>query len=107
MKLWLGMVITGLLIAVQHWFPWRKLPGLKGANLPPRLAAYVLGVLAIAGPLTGVFLSWGNSAAVWALWALIFTAGGTTFLVYFGDWLLKVLKEKNEAEEREMKLLEE
>lgn len=107
MTLWMAIVIVVLLIVVEHWFPWRKSPWLRGKNVPPRLVSYVLGVLALAAPLTGLFLTEGNSQAVWALWWVILAGGATTFLVYAVDWLFDLLIKKSEAEEREAKLLEE
>jgi len=106
MQLWMAIILTALLIAVEHWFPWRKLPWLNGKNLPPRLIAYVLGVLTLAGPLTWLFLTWGNSEAVLGLWSVILAGGLTTCLVYAVDWVLDLARMKKEAEEREQALIE-
>jgi len=105
MQLWMAIVISILMIWVEHWFPWNLIPIVKGKDLP-RLAAYVLGVLALAGPLTGLFLSQGNSQAVWEMWVVISAAGGATFLAWFVDWVLILIAKKTEAEERELALIE-
>ena len=76
--------IVALVILVEHWFPWQRLLHRDC----PRLAAYTLGVLAIAGPLTAWLLWAGMRGAVLALWVAIVAAGAATVLGWVVDALL-------------------
>lgn len=102
----LGIVLTAfivsLLLFVEHWFPWQLM---LRAELP-RLAAYILGVLAIVVPLTGLYLFWGfhpdcrvRFGELFALWSAV-SAGGLSVIAAHGiDKLLKRLAHGAELEE--------
>lgn len=97
----MGLVIAAagaaLALLVQHWFPWELL-----LRRPlPRLAAYTLGTLALALPLTGLFLSWGELRAALALWVVI-GAGGA---VVTGAHALDRLMARRLRREEELELL--
>ena len=77
-------VFVALVILVEHWFPWQRLLGKEC----PRLLAYALGALAIAGPLTAWLLRRGMREATLALWVAIVAAGLATVLGYVVDALI-------------------
>ena len=73
----LGAILTMLLLALGHWFPWpRKLP---------RLRAYVYGVASIGVGCT----IWGGLDENWwtvlGWWILAFLGGATVYLAYWID----------------------
>lgn len=79
-------MVTAVLLAVLalwvlHWFPWKMLLGRK----LPRLAAYVLGVLAMELPL--IVLHWGT-IFVRDLVLMTLAGGTAVFLAWFVDWVL-------------------
>lgn len=102
----LGILLVGmiasLLLLVEHWFPWQ----LMLRKELPRLAAYVVGVLAIVVPLSGLYLFWGfqpgyrvNHGELIALWVAV-GSGGISVLVAHGvDELLRRLARGEETEE--------
>ena len=77
-------ICVALVILVEHWFPWQRLLGKEC----PRLLAYSLGVLAIAGPLTVWLLRRDMREATIALWVAIVAAGVATVSGYVVDALL-------------------
>jgi len=86
----IAVLICWLALWVEHWFPWQLL-----LRRPlPRLAAYILGVLAIAGPLTGLYWRWMVEPAPWpwahlvGLWAVIVGSGLATMLAWGIDALV-------------------
>lgn len=102
----LGIILTALIVSlllfVEHWFPWQLM---LRAELP-RLAAYVLGVLAIVVPLTGLYISWwidpGNRVKfgeVIALWAAVCVGGLSVMAAHGIDKLLKRLAHGAEMDE--------
>jgi hypothetical protein len=80
----LTCVVAELLLFVEHWFPWRLM---LGRDLP-RLAAYVLGVLAMMGPLTGLFAHWGEMEAVIGMWAVVASGGLAVVMAHGADWVM-------------------
>lgn len=80
----LTCVVAALLLLVEHWFPWRLA---LGRDLP-RLAAYVLGVVALVAPLTVLFARRGELDAAIGMWAVIVSGGAAVMLAYGVDWLL-------------------
>ena len=91
------VLVAVLLILVEHWLPWRKLLGQE----LPRLAAYVLGVLAMALPLTGLFTASGTvpgAQAAAALWLVILFCGLATFVAYVADHTLELRAERRAAD---------
>ena len=80
----LTCVVAALLLLVEHWFPWRLA---LGRDLP-RLAAYVLGVLALVVPLTVLFAQRGELDAAIGMWAVIVSGGLAVILAHGVDWLL-------------------
>ncbi len=97
----MGVVIAAggaaLALLTLHWFPWELL-----LRRPlPRLAAYTLGTLALALPLTGLFLSWDEARAALALWIVIGVGGASVA----GAWKLDRLMERRLRREEELELL--
>lgn len=97
-----GLVIMIVMIVVTeallHYFPWRLI--LKGHDLP-RPPAYVLGVSAIAIPLSAWLLVFGYVESVIALWLAIVSAGVVVMILYLFDYVLDLMWKDREAQERE------
>jgi len=89
----IACIITVLALLTEHWFPWRLL---LRRDLH-RVAAYVLGVLALALPLTALF--WSERRYVVALWAVIVSGGSAVMLAHFVDWLLTRIRRAEELKE--------
>ena len=96
-------LIAGLAELALHWLPWRLLLGRE----LPRVAAYVLGTLAIVLPLSGLFAMWGNWLQAAALWAVVVSAGLAVLGGYLFDGWLEHRQGQREAEERERAVLRE
>lgn len=94
-------LFAALVLWVEHWFPWR----LMLRRDLPRLAAYILGVLALAGALTWLFDQWrvagapGEWAYVAGLWAVILSGGAAVLVAHGLDWVLGRLVLSWELEE--------
>lgn len=97
-----AVLVAGLGELVLHWLPWRLL---LGGELP-RPPAYVLGTLAIALPLTGLFFAWGLWAAAVALWSVVIGAGVAVLGAYLLDGWLENRLGRAEAEVRERAVLD-
>ena len=98
---WMGILIAALMSAlslmVQHLLPW---PKIFDRDMP-RVVAYILGVLALALPLTVLFAVWALWQALLALWMVIVAGGASVLLAYaLEDWL-KVRIIAREGSERE------
>ncbi|MGI6730453.1 MAG: hypothetical protein ACOX5F_00935 [Anaerovoracaceae bacterium] len=84
-----AVLFTCVLMALLHYLPWR---GLFRRDLPV-LARYVLGVLALVGPLSVLWVvqeDWSNLVLVWS----VVVCGGLTVI------LLHVLDASIEARGR-------
>lgn len=77
----IAVLITVLLLAVEHYWPWRAI--LKH-NLH-QVTAYVLGLLAINLPITVLFLIWQSWSELIALWAATIFGGAAVMLLYTLD----------------------
>lgn len=104
--MWIPMGITALvamlLVMVEHWLPWKEMLG----KMLPRPAAYILGTLAILGPLTVLLslevLDWWQT--IMAMWLTAAAAGAGTILSYAVDhWL--AMRSRLKAAESEAKIL--
>jgi hypothetical protein len=84
----LAAVVSGLIAMLQHWSPWNELLGHK----LPRLAAYVLGTLAIIIPACAAIVL-GNLAGWLAVMTLVgctVAAGLGTVMGYLVDvWVIE------------------
>lgn len=82
---WMGIVlvvvITVLVLWVEHWGPWERLLRRRLHNL----VNYVLGVLALDIPLTGLFAVWGAWNELIALWLVTIFGGLAVMLAYAID----------------------
>ena len=92
----LAALIAVLLQAVEHWFPWRMVL----ARDLPRIPAYILGVLGVALPLSGLYWCWGAWMELVALWVVIIAAGLSVMGAYAIDWTLDRVRQSYEHEER-------
>jgi hypothetical protein len=88
-------LVAALLELVMHWFPWR----LMLRRDLHRTAAYVLGTLGIAVPLTALFAYWGQWVELLALWAVVVAAGVSVLVAYAFDALVIKLARGDEAQE--------
>ncbi len=97
-------LITVLLLLVEHYWPWRQM---LQRELHPT-ANYVLGILAIHLPLTGLFILWGLWQVVLATWLVIVCGGLAVIGVYgFDGWIkmrfrAKVAGKENATLRREL-----
>lgn len=97
------VIVAALALLALHWLPWRKLLGRK----LPRPAAYILGTLAMALPLTGLYTAWGLVWPVVAQWAVVAGSGVAVLGAYLFDAWLHQRQARKEAEEREKAMLRE
>lgn len=105
MEIVVAALIAALLLIVEHYFPWQLALGRR----LPRLAAYVIGVLAFLAPVSILFLIWTREppgyafAHLAALWIVTGGGGAAVIGCYALDWLLNRLalaKELGEILER-------
>lgn len=101
-------LVSGLIVLLEHFFPWEKVFGKK--RLSP-VANYVIGVLAFSVPFTVLLVFWqaGNIAvspiaAVIALWANIVIAGVSVMWAYGLEEKYETKMRAAEAEQREAAL---
>jgi len=82
--------VSALILLVEHWFPWRM--ALRRDLY--KLAAYILGVMGLAAPLSVLFWLWAGwpdcppYAHLVALWVVIVSGGLAVMVAYGVDWLL-------------------
>ena len=102
MDVLLTLLVVCLLLLTEHWFPWR----LMLRRDLPRVAAYILGVLALHLPLTGLYIYWASSgvdvdkhAHLVALWVVTIGGGLAVLSAYGIDWLLDSLARRYELDE--------
>ena len=75
------MVITSLILAVEHWFPW---VGVLGRTL--RLVErYVAGMLAVLLPLSVLLALWKSWEELAALWCVVVVGGAVVVVSYLVD----------------------
>lgn len=97
----LTTLIVMLFLLAQHYFPWQMLLRRK----LPRLAAYLLGMLAVILPVSGLYLFWIAQPPGWsyahlaALWASAGAGGLAVAGAYALDHLLAQLVRLSELEE--------
>ena len=102
----LTAMVAGLIIAVEHYFPWRMLIGKN----PPRLVCYTLGMLAILGPYTLLIAVWAVTInaplylAAIALWVVVVSSGLSTAACYALDTFLLNRTKVVESLKRESEL---
>lgn len=107
----IAAVVAALIQCVSHWFPWR----LVLHRELPRIAAYVLGMLGILLPVSGLYWHWDVNAVGLArhaylagLWVCVVASGLAVVIAYGIDWLVDVrarLRESNEREDAAMSAL--
>lgn len=100
-QLLITIIVVMLTLLAQHYFPWQMLLHRR----LPRLAAYVLGMLGVITPLSGLYLYWTVHAPGWiyahmaALWATAGMGGLAVAGAYALDALLARLVLARELEE--------
>jgi hypothetical protein len=99
MEIALTAFVSALIVALEHYIPWRKLTG----NELSRPTAYILGVLAMFIPLTILFLVC-QANAILALWVVAGASGLTVMACYGVDHFLDLRLRVQETIEREERL---
>ena len=100
-NIFLACLIAALLLLVEHWLPWRVI---LGGDLK-RVPSYIIGVLALVLPLSGLYLFWISHPPAWAyahlaaLWAVIVSGGGAVILAYAFDGLVLKLAQLRDLKE--------
>jgi hypothetical protein len=89
---------TGLILITQHYW-------LRGRRMHPTIN-YVLGMLAIYLPLTGLFLLWQSYLVVAALWAVTVFGGAVVVASYLVDGWMSVSARLRASEGEGMRLRE-
>jgi len=86
----------------EHYFPW----GMLLQRKLPRLAAYILGVIALAAPLSALYGFWLTDPApvaehfyLAALWAVIGAGGAAVIICHLLDFILERLALARELSE--------
>lgn len=102
----ISALVAWFILWWEHWFPWQALLRRE----LPRVAAYILGTLAMACPLTGLFWYWAHhSRPDWpyahlaALWVVI-VAGGISVMSAYGIdrlivWIANLIDENERLEQ--------
>lgn len=96
----IAALITSLILAVEHYFPW---PMLIGRSLRP-VEAYIAGILAIHLPLSTLLLLWAEWTVLLALWALTVAGGAVVLASYILDHYLEI-RARAQIAENEAKTL--
>ena len=91
------VLIVVVIELLLHFLPWRLW---IGADLP-RLAAYVLGLLGMMGPLSLWLMDHGEIEIMQTMWTVILSAGGAVFMAYGVDHVLMRERESREGKQRE------
>jgi membrane protein YqaA with SNARE-associated domain len=109
MLIWMGIAIASLFslmtTMLEHYLPWSLLL-LKPLSRP---VAYFLGVMAIAVPLSLLFILFpdlSGSDALIAFWCITASAGIGTIIGYSIDSILDYRLRTMEAEKREKQLVD-
>lgn len=96
------IMISVLMMGVGHWFRWEML---FNGNRPPRLMAYVYGVLAICVPVSGYLWMAQLERALYVLWGTVAGGGLSVMGMHLVDWMLEETRRRQEGEERESELM--
>lgn len=100
----LAALVAALIQCVSHWFPWRA----AMRRELPRIPAYVLGMLGILLPVSGLYWQWDVNAVglpqhahLVGLWVCVVASGLAVMIAYGIDWLVDMLARLRESRERE------
>jgi len=93
-------LISMLLLMVEHYWPWKLISGRE----PGPITRYVLGVLAIEIPLSGLLIVWADWPALAALWIVTIAGGAAVAGSYIQD-RYHTARLRAEVSEREAKTL--
>jgi hypothetical protein len=97
----LAALVSALVQAISHWFPWRLALGRE----LPRVWAYVVGVLGFLLPVTVLYWRWDvvGLMVAWshlvALWACVVASGLAVVLGYAIDGIANRVRLSHELEE--------
>ena len=92
----IAAVTAALIELILHWFPWR----LWLRRDLSKVAAYIIGVLGLAGPLSWLYLRQGEVRAILELWVVLTIGGIAVLMAYTLDGLALRLTQLREAKER-------
>lgn len=96
--------MTFFIVVAVHYLPWQLI--LKKPL--PRITAFVLGMLAIGVPFSGLFLTdstWLNAEILRSFWVLCAVAGVATLSCHGLDAFLRNRLQADETAERERSML--
>lgn len=93
----LAALVTALILLAMHWGPWKW---------KPFTARYVGAALAVLLPYSGLLMAWGYIDDLWAIWVIAIAGGAALKLAYFIDHYI-AMRERLEAAERDMRILQE
>lgn len=91
------IVMTSLILAVEHWFPW---VGVLGRTLR-WVERYVAGMLAVMLPLSVLLVLWGSWYELAALWGVVVFGGVVVVASYLVDGHVDQKQRMNAAEAAE------
>lgn len=100
-QVYLTALLAGLILLIQHYFPWLLL---LGKDLP-NIARYVLGVLGFVVPLSLLYSgAFGSPSTdhldyMIALWVVVLASGAAVVGAYALDWLMRRITMAGELEE--------
>lgn len=95
-----AMMMTSLILAVEHWFPWL---GVLGRQLK-LIERYIAGMLAVLLPVTVLLALWGSWMELAAIWAVVVTGGAVVVGSYLVDGHISQKQRMEAAEAVERKL---
>lgn len=93
-------LISVAVLVAEHYFPWRRVIGRE----LPRPAAYMMGVIAVAGPVVVFF---PNDPALGVLWLCIILGGLAVIGCYLLDGYIDGRDERERANKLEAKFRDE
>ena len=101
-EIWVAALVAALILAVQHYFPWRMA---LGRDLR-RTESYVMGTAGLMAPVLALLAMWGAWVALAAVVAVCAAGGLAVLGCQALDGALEARRRAIEAEEREKTLRE-
>lgn len=101
MQIFVTVLISVLILIGEHYWPWYIMLG-RSLRLTER---YILGVLAIVLPLSGLMIVWQLWMVLLVIWLVVFSSGLTTVVMFQLDqsWDHRDRAELAEAAEKVLK----
>lgn len=99
-QIFVTVLISVLILIGEHYWPWKKMLG-RSLRLIER---YVLGVLALMLPISGLMIVWALWAVLLVIWLVVIFGGLITIGMYFVDGAWDARDRANLAEKAEQVL---